>query len=89
MYLLYYCTQFAIRSSDIEPKYLIRQNRSFNVSLYDSTTILNNYKKTNDFLVYHQLTHRMDMMPSKTEMSFITAIPEHIIKQFGFNLSLS
>lgn len=81
---LFYCffNQIGIRSEDKNSKYLLKQNKTFNINLYDSNTILNNFEEKPKYIIYDQLTLIMNM---KT-VSTVSAIPEHIIKKFGFNI---
>ena len=79
-----HCSQIGIKSDEEDARYLLKQNKTFNVRLYDSTSIINSYKIKHDFIVYNSLTFRKDM--NKKDISIVSGISKEIIRSFGFDI---
>ena len=79
-----HCSQVGIKSDEEDARYLLKQNKTFNIRLYDSNSIINSYKIKHDFIVYNSLTFNKAM--NKKELSIVSGIPKEIIRNFGFNI---
>ena len=79
-----HCSQIGIKSDEEDARYLLKQNKTFNIRLYDSTSIINSYKIKHDYIVYNSLTFRKDM--NKKDISIVSGIPKEIIRSFGFDI---